>query len=464
MITDLAGRLHPALVHLPIGILLLAGCFELVSSHRRLTAIRPTIPLMLFWGMIAAIFSCISGLAIEAGGDYEEEVTNPHKWSGIALAVISIVMYLLYRTKRKTVVIKSAAALLVLMIFVTGHLGGSITHGEDFITAGLTGNSNEVKIKPIPNIQDAVLYTDVVQPLLEARCYNCHSSRKQKGKLRLDEHDLIVKGGESGNTLIPGKPDESELIERLLLPLDDDDHMPPKGKPQLSKEQIAILQWWVGTGADFHKKVSQLDQTESIKPALLALQAGTTEKIDEAETSLPAEKVAAADSAVVTKLSNAGVMIIPVARGSNYVGATFITAEKNVEASLSMLEGLKKQLLWLKLDGQALKDSSIQKIAKLVSLRRLHLTNTEMPDESVALLANLKELTSLNLTGTSVTASGIIKLKTLPRLKNLYLYKTSITASEREELKKQFPAVNIDFGNYTLPMLATDTTEVKISP
>lgn len=464
MITDLTGRLHPALVHLPIGILLLAGCFELLSSHRRMTAIRPAIPLMLFWGMIATIASCISGLAIEAGGEYEEEVTNPHKWSGIALAVISIIMYVLYRTRRKTAVIKFSAALLVSMIFITGHLGGSITHGEDFITAGLTGNSSEIKIKPIPNIQDAVLYTDVVQPLLEARCYSCHSSRKQKGKLRLDEQDLIMKGGESGNTLIPGKPDESELIERLLLPLDDDDHMPPKGKPQLSKEHIAILQWWVSAGADFHKKVSQLDQTESIKPALLALQAGTTEKIDEADTDLPVQDVAAADSGIISKLSDAGVMVIPVARGSNYVGATFITAEKNVESSLKLLDGLKKQLLWLKIDGLALKDSSIQKIAALTALRRLHLTNTEMPDESVALLANLKELASLNLTGTPVTANGIIKLKTLPRLKNLYLYKTAITATERDELKKQFPSVNIDFGNYTLPMLATDTTEVKITP
>ena len=463
MLTDLTGRLHPALVHLPIGILLLAACFELVSSNRRLSAIRPAIPVMIFWGMLAAIASCISGLAIESMGDYEEDITNPHKWAGIVLACVSVVMYLFYKTKPRAVLLKTSSAVLVLMIFVTGHLGGSITHGEDFITAALN-NPGDVKLKPIPNIQDAVLYTDVVQPLLQARCYSCHSSRKQKGKLRLDEQELIVKGGESGNTLVPGKPDESEMIERLLLPLDDDDHMPPKGKPQLTKEQIAILQWWVSTGADFHKKVSQLEQTESIKPALLALQTGTTENIDVSDSDVPSENVPAPDSGVIRKLSDAGVMVIPVARGSNYMGATFITAGENVEASLGMLNALKRQLLWLKIDGFPLGDSSVRKISALTSLRRLQITNTAMSDESVALLTNLKELTSLNLTGTSVTSSGVIQLKSLPKLKSLYLYKTSVAVTEREELKKHFPAVNLDFGNYTLPMLATDTTEVKLTP
>jgi len=60
-----------------------------------------------------------------------------------------------------------------------------------------------------------------------------------------------------------------------------------------------------------------------------------------------------------------------------------------------------------------------------------------------------------------VTAKGVVKLKELKDLKTLYLYKTRISTAERIELKKNFPAANLNFGNYSLTMLATDSSEVK---
>ena len=121
------------------------------------------------------------------------------------------------------------------MITVTGHLGGSLTHGSTYLTEGLqSGAEQGAAIKPIPNIQEAVVYTDVVQPLLEAKCYSCHGASKQKGKLRLDQQEFILKGGKSGQTMEPGNADESEMIKRMLLPVDNEDHMPPKEKSQLN--------------------------------------------------------------------------------------------------------------------------------------------------------------------------------------------------------------------------------------
>ncbi|HQX86001.1 MAG TPA: hypothetical protein PKV23_10970, partial [Aestuariivirga sp.] len=112
--------------------------------------------------------------------------------------------------------------------------------------------------KPIANVQQAVVYTDIVQPILQSKCYSCHGPAKQKGKLRLDEPPFIDKGGEEGKVLIAGNAGESEMIKRLLLPLDNKDHMPPKQKSQLTKAEIELLSWWVASGAPWRPRGTAL--------------------------------------------------------------------------------------------------------------------------------------------------------------------------------------------------------------
>jgi hypothetical protein len=87
-----------------------------------------------------------------------------------------------------------------------------------------------------------------VRPILVERCYGCHSveSGKSKGQLRLDSRDGVLKGGESGVVIVPGKPDESLLI-RAVRHTDERLQMPPK--EPLSQEQVAALEQWVRIGA-----------------------------------------------------------------------------------------------------------------------------------------------------------------------------------------------------------------------
>lgn len=244
--------------------------------------------------------------------------------------------------------------------------------------------------------------------------------------------------------------------------MDHEDHMPPKNKAQLTKQQISVLQWWVNSGADFNKKVSELKQPENIKPVLLALETGIVTPETEL-TDVPEEPVNAADSTVIKKLFADGVMVMPVARNSNYLSASFVTAAGKADTLIKSLEPLKKQLISLKLDESNINDSTLTNVSGLSNLRRLQLSNTAISDAGLAKLKNLKELGSLNLVGTKVTAKGIMQIKDLKALKYLYLYKTSITPAERDELKKSFPETILDFGNYSLPMLASDTTEVDIN-
>ena len=302
---DLLGRFHPVLVHLPIGILLLACFFQLLTIKNRFTILQPAIPLMFFWGMIGAVLSCVTGYMLSLSGDYDGDLVDTHQWMGIIVAVASLVLYVLYKLSVGEKFARIFSIVIIALVTFTGHLGGSLTHGPDYLTEGL-GSTGEkgVVMKPIPNIQEAVLYSDVVQPLLQAKCYNCHGANKQKGKLRLDQPEHILKGGKDGKVIEAGKADESEMIERLLLPLSDEDHMPPKEKSQLSPSEISLLHWWISTGADFHKKVKELDQTEKIKPVLLALQSVSADPVKET-ADVPAEPVAAAKASDIELLTKA---------------------------------------------------------------------------------------------------------------------------------------------------------------
>src|ERR1041384_8647576 len=92
------------------------------------------------------------------------------------------------------------------------------------------------------------LFEEKVAPLLAARCYKCHSAEapKPKGALRVDSREAILKGGEGGPGLVPGKPEQS-LILRAVNWEDPDLQMPPKER--LPAAEIAILRQWIARGA-----------------------------------------------------------------------------------------------------------------------------------------------------------------------------------------------------------------------
>ena len=95
----------------------------------------------------------------------------------------------------------------------------------------------------------AAVYRREIKPILEEHCYSCHSRLKQKADLRLDAGLLIHKGGKNGPVVVAGKKNESLLIEKIRS-TDDDERMPPEGKP-LSLVEVALLEEWIVDGADF---------------------------------------------------------------------------------------------------------------------------------------------------------------------------------------------------------------------
>lgn len=459
-ITEFIGHFHPLLVHLPIGILLIAVLFQMLSGNERFHSMSVAAGIALFWGMLSAVASCITGFLLSKTDDYDETLISRHQWFGISVALISVIAYFLNRKSNNK--IKWIMILLALLIIITGHLGGSLTHGSDYLTKAFTysgGNNKEIKRKPIPDVQQAVAYTDLIKPIFESRCYGCHGTNKQKGKLRLDEPDFILKGGKDGKVVVAGKTDESNLIERIFLAKDNEDHMPPKEKPQLSKQDLDLLHWWVSSGADFNKRVSELTQNTKIKPVLLSLQSGVEEEMQLAD--IPVKMVEKANEAAIQKLKDRGVTVTPVALNSNYLAANFVTVDSVTENDLKLLEPLKKQLIWLKLGGKKITDANLSSISKLTSLTRLYLDRTKITDIGLSQLKNLSQLQYINLVGTGVTGKGLEQLKELKNLRQVFIYQTGISATEWINLKKIFPETIIDTGGYKVQMLETDTIEKK---
>ena len=161
-ITEFIGHLHPVMVHLPIGILLLACLFLWLSQKPKFAYLRPVISIILLLGFLCAIATCVTGYLLSLSGEDDEDLVSLHQWSGISVAFLSGLTYLLYRKNRLVKWRITVAVLLAILILMTGHLGGSLTHGSDYLSKPLRIHGDTaatVKIrKPIADIQQAWVY------------------------------------------------------------------------------------------------------------------------------------------------------------------------------------------------------------------------------------------------------------------------------------------------------------------
>ena len=118
-------------------------------------------------------------------------------------------------------------------------------------------------------ISDGPVFDKVILPILQEKCMSCHGPDKAKGKLRLHSREFI----EAADGLIePHDLEASELVYRVSLPLNDpdDEKMPPSGEPnQLTQDEIWLLKWWVANGADYTKKLSEVENTDDARQPLL---------------------------------------------------------------------------------------------------------------------------------------------------------------------------------------------------
>jgi mono/diheme cytochrome c family protein/uncharacterized membrane protein len=394
---ELIGRFHPLLVHLPIGFLLMGLILLWVGRFQRKTY-GEMLPMVFLLGSISAVLSCITGYSLSLSGYEDGELVIAHRNASIFLSIVSIAMWWLIRKGRLLGLQTLLSILVFFMLLVTGHQGGSLTHGSNYLFGE---EDKKYVIKPIENVQEAIVYKDIIAPIFSQKCVNCHGSEKQKGKLRLDDEQYILKGGKSGFTVVAGNKDKSEMLTRILLPPDDEDHMPPKEKGQLSNNQKALIEWWIAKGASFTLRVKELKQEPAIKPALASL--SVVEKDTIQITSLP--EVAEASVDVVKRLRNAGVVVVPVSQNSNLLSVNLINCTTITDSMRYDLAALSAQLYWLKAEGPLVNDTLVRMIGDCKQLRKLSLAGSSVTQASVPVLNKMSYLESLNLYQTSIEKS-----------------------------------------------------------
>ena len=120
------------------------------------------------------------------------------------------------------------------------------------------------------DVMQQAVFEGVIQPILRQRCSACHGPDKHKGKLRLDSLEGVQAGGGDGPVIKAGHAEDSPMVQRLRLPSDDDDHMPPDGKPQPTPEEIKLIEWWINAGAPVAESVEDLKPEPEIRDILNA--------------------------------------------------------------------------------------------------------------------------------------------------------------------------------------------------
>jgi uncharacterized membrane protein len=450
------GRLHPMLVHLPIGILILVVALMFFFEFKKKKVSRSVLNFSLGAGALSAIASALTGYLLSLTGEYDETSLSRHKWLGISVALISFVLWYLFssgRVKRRS--LKLFSVLLLVLLTGAGHLGASLTHGSDYLTEPLSamakGEQQAINLASM-DLNKTPFYGDVIKPIFDKRCTSCHGEGKQKGKLRLDKPEYIVNGGKSGLVIEPGKQDEGELLYRIHLPLKDKDHMPPKEKPQLTEQELRLIRLWIESGADFNRTIGSFFTKLKLDSAL-----GHQEGVID----VPANEPSSPDWNLVKVLIKKGVSITAVAQGSNFLSVSLISTPGEASSLLPALIPLRQHVIWIKLSDCEVGDGAIVMLKQFNKLTRLSLDNTKITDVGLAEVASLPELVSLNLKGTPVTKDGIRKLSKLNKLRDLYLYQTKIAIADHQELMSLLKNTRIDFGDYHVPTLVTDTTEVK---
>jgi uncharacterized membrane protein len=270
------GHFHPLLVHLPIGALVLLGLLELLARFTRWKNAAQNSGWIMGFVCGTVIVSAVCGWMLAHAGGYDSQLLQWHEMAGFSLAGVCLVTFLLRHLRRPHLYHVSLFAALVLLV-IASHLGGSITHGRDFLTRyapaplrALLERSMVVETitRPPPSSLQQTVFAGVIKPILQQRCSACHGAEKHKAELRLDSLQGLLRGGQDGPVIKAGRAKDSSLIQSLLSPLDADGHMPPEDHPQPTVEEIALLEWWINEGAPATEKIADFRPKPEIQRLL----------------------------------------------------------------------------------------------------------------------------------------------------------------------------------------------------
>lgn len=266
----------------------LVALLEIAGVAWRRQDLRAAAGWILALSAVAAFAAAFDGWLLAWSGGYRGRDVTRHMWGGVWLAgACAAALWTrpgLSGSRRPGVLYPVVLAAAVGLMLWTGHGGGSLSHGDDFLTAKMPARLRSLFGLPPPAMPPPVVtegrtappvpggpaaapkagthaglatldpanpgyYRVHVEPLFIRSCVSCHKPQKHKGGLRMDSYAQLMRGGDNGAEILPGDPKGSELIRRLVLPPTDDDSMPSDGEKPLTPEEIQMISRWIAAGA-----------------------------------------------------------------------------------------------------------------------------------------------------------------------------------------------------------------------
>lgn len=431
------GRLHPLILHLPIGFGFLQVALFLIKGQILSTDFYRIFRFSLYLTSLSTALTAIFGLFLSLETGYDNQLITYHLWAGIAVNFYYLLILFMFEKNWIRGYLRSLvlSCLGLILFIVAGHGGGNLTHGEDFLFPKSEEQSSIT--------QESILFKDLIQPILKKKCESCHNDQKTKGQLNMSSLAKMLKGGKHGSLWKAGDLSKSPLIERIELPLDAKEHMPPKGKTQLSADEILLLRLWVQSGASLDKKLKEY-------PANLGFSKWLNQpNLSEKET-IVKEKEYDFSSATASDLESVNTpfcSVRPISSQSPALEVEFFVAKKFDIKTLENLSKVSTQIVSLNIAKMPIKDVDLQGIGQMKNLEKLILNFTDITGKGLTNLEACQNLSSLSMVGTKVQYKDLVNLlKKCSSLKEVFVWNTDLTSSQIQLLAKTFPKLKLEQG------------------
>lgn len=464
------GRFHPVVLHLPIGILLLVAMIE-AADWLLPDGLPVDTSILLFIGSASCYAALSLGTLLMWGEAVSGSAVDAHFYWGIGTAVAAWLCLALrlrpdcMQQPQSRLHYRAALFATCGILTFASHLGGSLTHGETYLTEYNPLRSHtaeqaareQAKANLLLPPEQRQVYAHLIAPLFALRCNSCHESRNFKGQLVMDTWDGLQRGGASGPLFVPGAPADSLLLDRIHLPLADEEHMPPSSDPQLTDEESRLLHWWIESGATNTATVAALQPAPELLDDLRAVTTTLLSKIDaqpadashgeQAELAAVAEARAPfAEALADAQTAFPGSLEYASARSNHLIARSLYTPVTDQHlANLAPVAALVHEL---KIPNAPLTAASIPALQRLTELRSADFSRSTLTDAHLAALPPVLEV--LNLFGTPITDQSIPALSALSSLKRLFLSYTHTTEDGIRQLRAALPACQIHAGAQAL--------------
>jgi len=441
---EFIGHMHPALVHMPIGFIMLSVLSDWYLNRQGHASATKISTFMWGFSFLSCIAAIATGTVLLMSGYFEGKHMFLHLLSGWGIMIVTTLLFLSkWRNKTffklQNTILKAAA---VVLLLVSGHNGGVMTHGENYLPLPFTSGD-----KTAPEDLDALdsinVYAHILKPIFDKKCFRCHEVDDARGKLDMTSIEGLTDDTYGDPGIFAGNLKDSEIYKRVTMEADEHKYMPPSG-PVMSYDEIKLLEWWILSGASFEKDLRLMEVSPEMKEFFLEKYGIDLRR----KTFYEKVNVEAVAQSIIDDIKENDFNISLLASTNNFVDVSRVGHDDLVTSvQLKRLLQAKEQITWLDLGATSINDDDVQTIVQLKNLTKLKLQKTSISDESLRLIAdNLNQLSVLNIYGTKITDQGLDYLSNMASLKQLFIWQTQTTAAGINRLKSALPDIEVVSG------------------